>query len=41
MDHEVVPSTCKISDWLYDHFGLHQGKNVIDIMEFEVFKKNV
>jgi hypothetical protein len=31
-DHEVVLKSCKISDWLlnlsWDHFGLHQGKNV-------------
>jgi hypothetical protein len=30
MDHEVIPRTCKIWDWLlnfsWDHFGLHQGK---------------
>jgi hypothetical protein len=32
MDHEVVPRPSKIWDWLlnssWDHFGLHQGKNV-------------
>ena len=33
MDHEVIPRPCKICDWLlnmsWDHFNLHQGKNVI------------
>ena len=32
MDHEVVPRSCKIYDWLLnsslDHFALHQDKNV-------------
>ena len=32
MDHEVVPKPYKICNWLlnlsWDHFGLHQGKNV-------------
>ena len=31
MDHEIVPRSCKICDWLlnsfWDHFGLHQGNN--------------
>ena len=31
MDHEVVPRSYKIYDWLLnlsrDHFGLHQGNN--------------
>ena len=30
MDHEVVPRSCKICDWLlnlsWDHFNLHRGK---------------
>ena len=30
MDHEVLPRSCKICDWLltssHNHFGLHQGK---------------
>ena len=43
MDHEVVPRSCKICDWLLnlyeDHFGLHQGENLIVIVEFETQKK--
>ena len=42
MDHEVVPRPSKTCDWLLnsspDHFGLHQGKNDIVTMEFEVPK---
>jgi hypothetical protein len=45
MDHEVIPRPCKICDWLLnssrDHFGLHQQKNVIVTMEFEVPKRHV
>ena len=45
MDHDVVPRPCKICDWLlsssWDHFGLHQGKNIIVIMEFEVPKRHI
>jgi hypothetical protein len=45
MDYEVVPMPCKIRDWLlnssWDHFGLHQGKNVIVTMEFEVPKRHI
>ena len=45
MDREVVPRSCKICDWLLNpsqsHFGLHQGKNVIVTMEFEVRKRHV
>ena len=42
MDYEVVPMSCNIFDLLlnstWDHFDLHQGKNVKVIMEFEVPK---
>ena len=44
MDHEVVPWPCKICDWLlnssWDHFGLHQGRNVRVTMEVEVLKRH-
>jgi hypothetical protein len=42
MDCEVVIRPCKIWDWLFnsswDHFGLHQAKNVRVTMEFTVPK---
>ena len=45
MDHEVVPRPCNICDWLlnllWDHFGLHQGKNIRVIMEFKVPKRHI
>ena len=45
MDREVVLRPCKICDWLLnssrDHFGLHQGENVIVTMEFEVPKRHI
>jgi hypothetical protein len=45
MDHEVVPRSCKICDWLltssWDHFGLHQEENVRVIMKFEVPKRHI
>ena len=44
-DHEVVPRPYKLCDWLlnssWDHFGLHQGKNVKVTVEFEVPKRHV
>jgi hypothetical protein len=44
MDHEVVPKPCKVCDWLlnssWDHFGLHQRKNVRVTMEFKVPKRH-
>jgi hypothetical protein len=45
MDHEVVLRPCKICDWLlnstWDHFSLHQGKNVRVTMKFEVPKRYI
>ena len=45
MDHEVVPRPYKTCDWLlnlsWDHFGLHWGKIVRVIMEFEVSKRHI
>ena len=45
MDHEVVPRSCKICDWLLnssqDHFGLHQVKKVKVIVKFKVPKKHM
>ena len=45
MDHKVIPRPCKNFDWLlnssWDHFGLHQGKNVKVTMEFEVPKRHI
>ena len=45
MDHEVVPSPCKICDWLLNstcnHFSLHQGKNGRVTMEFMVSKRHM
>jgi hypothetical protein len=45
MDHEVFPRPCTICDWLlnlsWDHFSLHQGKNVKVTMEFEVPKRHL
>ena len=45
MDHEVVLGPCKIYDWVlnssWDHFNLHQGKNVRVTMEFEVPKRHI
>ena len=45
MGQLVVPRSCKICDWLFnfvqDHFGLHQGKNVKVTMEFEVPKRHI
>ena len=45
MDHEVVLGLYKICEWLLefsqDHFGLHYGKNVRVIMEFEVPKRHI
>jgi hypothetical protein len=43
-DYEVVPRPYKICDWLFnssqDHFNLHQGKNVIVTMKFEVARRH-
>jgi hypothetical protein len=43
MDHEVVPRSCKICDWLLnlfrDHFSLHQGKKIRVTMKFEFPKR--
>ena len=45
MDHVVDPRPCKICDLLlnssWNHFCLHQGKNVRVTMEFEVPKRHV
>ena len=45
MDHKVIPRPCKICDWLlnssWEHFGLHQGKNVKVTMEFKVPKRHL
>ena len=45
MGDEVVTRPYKIRDWLlnssHNHFGLHQGQNVIVTMEFEVPKKHM
>ena len=45
MDHEVVPRSCKIWDWLLNssqhHFGLHQEKNFRVSVEFEVPKEQI
>jgi hypothetical protein len=46
MHHEVIPRPCKIYDWLLNlslnHFGLHQGENIIVTTEFEVpYKHNL
>ena len=45
MDHEVVPRTCKICDWLLnssrDHFSLHQVENVRVTMKFEVPRRRI
>ena len=45
MDHEVIPRPCKVCNWSlnssWDHFGLHQGKNVRVTMEFEVLKRYI
>ena len=45
MDHEVVPRSWKVCDWLlnssWDHFGLHQGTNVKVTMKFKVPKKHI
>ena len=44
MDQEVVARPCNICDWLLnssrEYFGLHKGKNVRVIMEFEVPKRH-
>ena len=45
MDQEVVQGCCKSVDSLlnssHDHFGFHQGKNGIVMMEVEVPKRHV
>ena len=45
MDHEVVPRPYKVCDRLLnsyrDHFGLHQGKNIIVTLKFEVSKRHI
>ena len=45
MDHEVVPMPFRICDWLFklswDHFGLHQGKNVRVTLKFEIPKIHI
>ena len=45
MDHEAVPRPCEICDWLlnlsWDHFGLHQRKDVRWTLEFEVPKRHI
>ena len=44
MDHAIIPRPCKNCDWLlnssWDHFRLHQGKNVRVTMKFEVPKRH-
>jgi hypothetical protein len=43
MNHEVIPCSSKICDWLlnlsWDRFGLHQEKIIRVIIKFEVFKR--
>jgi hypothetical protein len=46
MDHEGIPCSSKVCDWLlnsfWDHFGLYQGKkNVRVAMELEVSERLV
>ena len=45
MNHEVIPRPCRICNWLlnssWNHFGLHQGKNVKVTIEFEVPKRHI
>ena len=45
MDHEVIPRSYNIFDWLLnlfrDHFNVHQGKNVRVIMEFEAPTRHI
>ena len=45
MDHDVIPRLCKICDWLlnlsWDHFGLHEGKDIRVTMKFEVPKRHI
>ena len=45
MDHEVIPRPYKVCDRLlnssWDHFVLHQRKNVKVMLEFEVLKRHV
>ena len=45
VDHEAVPRPCKIYDWLlissWDHFSLHQEKNVRVTMTFEAPKRHI
>ena len=45
IDHEVIPRSCKSCDWMlnssWDCFSLHQEKNVIMNIEFEVPKSQL
>ena len=45
MDHEVIPRSCKICNWLLnsfqDHFGLHQEKIIRVTMSLEVPKRHI
>ena len=48
MEREVIPRPCKVCDWLLnsywsyrDRFGLHQGKHVEVITEFQVPESHI